>query len=173
MPRVIYCDITRCDNCRECVTACEREHYGCNHMFVQKIDESYVPVNCRHCDESPCVEVCPTGAMARISEDVVAIASMKCIGCQLCTIACPFGAVWFDALNKVSRKCDLCQSRLEHGLIPACVTACSPQHALQFGEFEEMLSTAHERGLQTVITRASGDHGTILSIPVNWNGKGV
>jgi len=107
MTKVIYCDITRCDNCKECITACEREHYGQNHMFVQPVDELYVPSNCRHCEQSPCVEVCPTGACARVSEEIVSIAPMKCIGCQLCTIACPFGAIWFDSLNKISRKCDL------------------------------------------------------------------
>jgi Fe-S-cluster-containing dehydrogenase component len=97
---------------------------------------------------------------------------MKCIGCRLCNIACPFGAVWFDALNKVSRKCDLCQGRLANGLEPACVKACSPQHALQFGELDEMLNVARQSELHTVITRASGNYGTIVSIPVKWNGKG-
>lgn len=172
MPKVIYCDITRCDNCKECVTACEREHYGRNHMFVQPVDEYYVTANCRHCDQSPCVEVCPTGAMARISEDAVVITSMKCIGCKLCNIACPFGAVWFDTLNKVSRKCDLCQGRLARGLEPACVQACSPQHALQFGEFEEILNMARPRELHTVISRASGKTGMVVSIPAKLNGKG-
>jgi formate dehydrogenase iron-sulfur subunit len=171
MPKTIYCDITRCDNCGECITACEREHYGRNHMFVQVVDDFYVPSNCRHCEQSPCVEVCPTDAMKR-EADVVLIASMKCIGCRLCNIACPFGAVWFDALNKVSRKCDLCQNRLSSGLEPACVKACSPQHALQFGEFDEMLNAAQHSELHTLVTRASGNYGTIVSIPVKWNGKG-
>jgi formate dehydrogenase iron-sulfur subunit len=173
MPKVIYCDITRCDNCGECIKACESEHYGRNHMFIQQVDELYVPANCRHCAQSPCVEVCPTGAMARVDEDTVAIASMKCIGCRLCNIACPFGAVWFDTLDKVSRKCDLCRSRLQNGLEPACVTACNPQHALHFGELDEMLELAKTSNLRTVITRASGEHGTVVSTPVTWNGKGA
>jgi len=172
MPKVIYCDITRCDNCGECVKACERENYGRNHIFVQKINEQYVPLNCRHCEQSPCVEVCPTGAMGRVSEDAVAIASMKCVGCRLCNIACPFGAVWFDTLNKVSRKCDLCLNRLASGMEPACVAVCNPQRALRFGEMEEMLSLARASGLPSMITRAGGDYGTVVSVPVNWDGKG-
>lgn len=171
MTKVIYCDVTRCDNCGECNTACEHEHYGRNYMFVQPVGDYYIPSNCRHCDQSPCVEVCPTGALTR-NEDSVSIASMKCIGCQLCTIACPFGAIWFDQFNKVSRKCDLCMDRLSNGLEPACVKACSPQHALLFGELEEMLDVAKMHALHTVFTRAGGNFGTLVSIPENWNKSG-
>ena len=172
MPKVIYCDVSRCDNCGECVTACQNTHYGRNHMFVQAVDDFHVPSNCRHCEQSPCVEVCPTGAMARVNEDVVAIASMKCIGCRICNIACPFGAIWFDALDKVSRKCDLCRDRLAYDLEPACVKACTPQHALRFGELEEMLEVAKTSGQQVTITRASGDYGTIVTVPIKSNGRG-
>ncbi len=172
MPKVIYCDVTRCDNCQECVKACESVHYGRNHMFVQAVDELFIPANCRHCEQSPCVEVCPTGAMARVSEDAVTIASMKCIGCRLCNIACPFGAVWFDTLDKVSRKCDLCQSQLAEGNPPACVTACTPQHALRFGDFDQLLNSAQTRELHTIVTRASGNYGAVVSIPIKANGKG-
>jgi formate dehydrogenase iron-sulfur subunit len=172
MPRVISMDITRCVDCRSCEVACEHEHHGRANMFVQVIDERYaIPANCRHCEGSPCVESCPTGAIARVNEDVVAIASMKCIGCHLCTIACPFGAIWFDALNKVSRKCDLCLHRLERGLEPACVTTCSAR-ALSFGDMDQMVAAAKQRGQHTVVTRASGNYGTIVSIPLKWNGRG-
>jgi Fe-S-cluster-containing dehydrogenase component len=172
MPKVLYCDVTRCDNCKECVKACESAHFGRNHMFVQAVDDFFIPSNCRHCDQSPCVEVCPTGAMARVNEDVVAIASMKCIGCRLCNIACPFGAVWFDQLDKVSRKCDLCQGLIAQGREPACVTACTPQHALRFGEFDELIRAAQASELRTIVTRASGNYGAVVSIPIKTNGKG-
>ena len=172
MTNVLYCDITRCDNCKECVAACEREQYNHNNMFLQPVGNYTVPSNCRHCEQSPCVEVCPTGACVRVNDDLVAIAPMKCVGCQLCTIACPFGAIWFDALNKIARKCDLCKDRLGQGLEPACVKACSPQHALLYGNLGEILSLAKSRGLRTVVTRASGNYGAVVSLPEELNMEG-
>ena len=170
MPKVIYMDITRCINCRSCEVACERVHDDRSNMFVQVIDEQYaVPLNCRHCGESPCIEVCPTKAIRRETPDAVTIAPMKCIGGQLCSLACPFGAVWFDTLNKVARKCDLCVHRLAEGLEPACVTTCSAR-ALSFGELDEMMVKARQRGIHAVISRAAGSEGTLVSIPSNWNG---
>ena len=172
MPRVISMDITRCIDCRSCEAACAREHDGRSNMFVQLMDERYsLPLNCRHCEGSPCVEACPTYAMTRVNEDTVNIAPMRCIGCQLCAIACQFGAIWFDSLNKIVHKCDLCQHSLARGLEPACVITCSAR-ALHFGELNEMIDIAKGRSLHTMITRASGEYGTLVSIPIKWNGKG-
>ncbi len=172
MKKTIYCDITRCDNCGECVSACEREHYGRNSMFIQPVGKYFIPANCRHCESSPCVEVCPTGACARISAELVSIAPMKCVGCQLCSVACPFGAIWFDAVDKISRKCDLCKDRLDYGLEPACVKACTPQHALIYGELDHMKAEAERRGLRPMISRASGQSGMLVTLPADLTGAG-
>lgn len=172
MTNVFYHDITRCIGCRSCEVACEREHHGRANMFVQVLDERYaVPLNCRHCEEGPCVEVCPTQAIHRQTNDSIAIASMKCVGCQLCLLACPFGAIWFDTLNKVARKCDHCITRLEHGEQPACVATCSAR-ALAYGDMNELISQAKQRGEHTIFHRAYGDFGTLVKIPRNVNGKG-
>jgi formate dehydrogenase iron-sulfur subunit len=165
MSKVISMDLMRCTFCRACEVACEREHGGHSNMFVQLIDESYsVPINCRHCQDGLCTLVCPTHAMHRETEDVVTIASMKCIGCGLCTLACPLGAVWLDALNKVARKCDLCLHRVEQGLEPACVATCSAR-ALSFGEMDDLVARARERDALTVISRAVGPVGVVVTFP--------
>ncbi len=170
MAKVIWMDISRCINCKSCEVACEREHDGRANMFVQVIDERFaVPLNCRHCAENPCVTVCPTGAVHRESEDAITIAPMMCIGCGMCRLACPFGAIWEDTLNKIARKCDLCLHRLSQGLEPACVATCSAR-ALVFGEYNDLLEKARKRGLHTVVNRAAGEHGTIVSIPAAWSG---
>lgn len=171
MTKVFYLDVTRCIGCRSCEVACEREHHGRSNMFVQVVDERYaVPVNCRHCKENQCVEVCPTEAVHREPNDIVTIASMKCVGCRLCSLACPFGAIWFDTLNKVARKCDHCITRLERGEEPACVTTCSAR-ALAYGDMNELMTCAKKRGEHAIFHRASGDFGTLVTIPRSWNGR--
>jgi formate dehydrogenase iron-sulfur subunit len=136
MPKAITIDLMRCTFCRACEVACEREHGGIANMFVQLVDERYaVPINCRHCRDGACVQVCPTHALHRETDDAVTIAPIKCIGCGLCTIACPIGAVRLDALTKTARKCDLCLPRLQQNLLPACVATCSAR-ALSFREIE-------------------------------------
>jgi formate dehydrogenase iron-sulfur subunit len=167
MAKVIYMDLNRCINCRSCEVACEREHGGYSNMFVQVIDEQYaMPLNCRHCEESFCTEVCPTQAVHRETEDAVIVTPMKCIGCGLCTIACPFGAVWQDRLNKIARKCDLCIHRTQISLEPACVATCSAR-ALSFGEFDVLLETARRKEAPSVVNRSAGSVGTIVTLP-SW-----
>ncbi|MGA2111538.1 MAG: 4Fe-4S dicluster domain-containing protein [Anaerolineales bacterium] len=169
MTRVLYMDLSRCIYCRGCEVACEREHHGRSNMFVQLIDETFpVPMNCRHCENSPCTLVCPTQALHRESPEAVTIDAMKCIGCRLCTLACPFGATWFDPASKVARKCDLCLERTEAGLEPACVASCSSR-ALGFGELDVLVAQARRKPGRTVISRAGGERGTVITLSPNWN----
>jgi len=171
MTKVIYMDLGRCVYCRACEVACEREHGGISHMFVQLIDERYaVPMNCRHCATSPCTLICPTEAVHRETEDVVIVDSMKCIGCRLCTLACPFGVIWPDLDNRVSRKCDLCLPRTQQGLDPACVTTCSAR-ALAFGDFNDMIARGRGKTSLTFVSRAAGETGTVVTMPWYSQGK--
>jgi formate dehydrogenase iron-sulfur subunit len=169
MPKVIYMDLSRCIYCRSCEVACEREHGGRSNMFVQLLDERYaIPLNCRQCENSPCVTVCPTHAIHRENDEIVTIATMQCIGCNLCALACPFGAIWFDKNNKVVRKCDLCIHRLEQNQPPACVATCSSR-ALLFGELDDFLAQDdHTNAHHLVISRASGKVGTLIALPNGW-----
>ena len=169
MTQVILMDIARCINCRSCEVACEREHAGFGNMTVQVFDERFaVPMNCRHCQEGPCVRVCPTNALHRENDDAVTIAPMQCIGCQLCMIACPFGIIKFDALNKIARKCDLCVTRTAQGLQPVCVSTCSTR-ALAFGELDELVHTVGEDYSRLLVLRSSGYTGTLVRLPAVWS----
>ncbi len=162
MTLVISMDLRRCTYCRACEVACEREHGGHSNMFVQLVDETFaVPINCRHCQDGPCTIVCPTQAIQRETQDAVTIAPMKCIGCALCTLACPFGAVRLDVLNKMARKCDLCLGRIESGKQPACVSTCSAR-ALAFGELKDLVAKAKSKRRRAVISRANGTTGVVV-----------
>jgi Fe-S-cluster-containing dehydrogenase component len=115
-----------------------------------------VPMSCMHCEDAECVTVCPTGASYKRAEDgIVLVDPEKCMGCNYCAWACPYGARELDEIKGVMRKCTLCVDRIydqaldEADRQPACVLAC-PAHARHFGDFEDPHSKvsilARERG---------------------------
>jgi Fe-S-cluster-containing dehydrogenase component len=103
----------------------------------------HFPKNCLHCEIADCVTVCPTGASHKRAEDgIVLIDYDKCIGCKLCSWACPYGAREFDEHDRVMKKCTLCVDKIydenlpEVERVPACVSTC-PTGARHFGDFND------------------------------------
>ena len=128
---MIYPD--RCTGCHNCELACSFFHDGefrlsasRIHVHTWEMEGISVPTTCEQCTDAPCIPVCPTNAMHndpggnRVGWD-----EAKCIGCRVCTLACPFGAVVFEASHNRILKCDLC------GGAPECVTFC-PVNALEY-----------------------------------------
>lgn len=152
-----------CIGCRTCMIGCVVAHEG-RHIF--EIDpDSYsfnpklhmvktailsVPVQCKHCEDPACMQVCPTSAISR-KEHCIVIDTEKCMGCKSCMEACPFGAIDMavqagvcqaDGKERmVANKCDLCYG-LEKG--PACVRVC-PTEALTFVTDESMKNAVDSR----------------------------
>jgi Fe-S-cluster-containing dehydrogenase component len=100
----------------------------------------HFPRSCLHCENPACVTVCPTGASYKRAEDgIVLVNAETCIGCKLCSWACPYGAREFDRDEGVMKKCTLCIDRIynqnlaEEDRVPACVSTC-PAHARHFGD---------------------------------------
>jgi Fe-S-cluster-containing dehydrogenase component len=100
----------------------------------------HFPRSCLHCETPACVTVCPTGASyKRASDGIVLVDEDKCIGCQLCSWACPYGAREYSQVEGVMKKCTLCVDRIYNEQLeeserqPACVQAC-PTRARHFGD---------------------------------------
>ena len=100
----------------------------------------HFPRSCLHCEEPACVTVCPTGASYKREEDgIVLVNADTCIGCKLCSWACPYGAREYDVDDGVMKKCTLCIDRIynenldEVDRVPACVSTC-PAGARHFGD---------------------------------------
>ena len=148
----IVCEIEKCLGCRACQMACAVEHSTSKNL-AQAVDESPlpgyrvmveyvegtpVPLQCQHCEDAPCVRVCPTHCLEKDPvSGIVRAHREKCIGCTWCVLVCPFGAARMRALDKVVLKCDLCEARQAQGKGPACVEAC-PTKALQFRVVEDV-----------------------------------
>jgi sulfite dehydrogenase (quinone) subunit SoeB len=158
-------DLDICVGCHACATACKEWNSG-GHMAplpdfnpygdgawgvwfnrIHTFEEGegdgartvYFPRSCLHCDEPACVTVCPTGASYKRAEDgIVLVNESICIGCKLCSWACPYGAREFDDDAGVMKKCTLCIDRIYNEHLPpedrqpACVMVC-PVNARYFG----------------------------------------
>ncbi len=151
----IVVNIPRCAGCHSCEIACAVEHsrsktlYGAisekprpqKRVFVEAYGKSNLPLQCRHCEDAPCVRVCPTNAIYKTEEEPVLIDQPRCIGCKWCVLACPFGVITMSPDERAIVKCDLCSERAVSGKQPACVEGC-PTGALKLATVEE---TAHAR----------------------------
>lgn len=101
------------------------------------------PMSCMHCEQADCVDVCPTGASYKRAEDgIVLVDQSKCMGCNYCSWACPYGARELDREAGVMKKCTLCVDRIyderlpEEDRQPSCVITC-PANARHFGDFDD------------------------------------
>ncbi len=135
-------DLTRCVGCGACVLACRIENRlppAVSWRRVLQVNRSRVgggptfhfSVSCHHCENPPCVAVCPSRALDKRPDGLVLLDADRCIGCRYCEMACPFGAPSFDSEAGVMTKCHLCHHRIDEGSSPACVTGC-PTGALGF-----------------------------------------
>ena len=135
MNRFIMVNSQQCLGCHACEVACVMAHNGEQHVLSQrhfqpritviKHQQQRSAVTCHHCEDAPCGNVCPTGAISR-EKGYVRVDQARCIGCKSCMLACPFGAmtVAVQQSRPQAIKCDLCRHR-EEG--PACVAACPTQ----------------------------------------------
>ena len=160
-------DLDTCVGCHACVISCKgwnTENYGASlsdqdpygadasGTFLNRVHSYEVqpetgaaqlvhfPKSCLHCEDAPCVTVCPTGASyKRVEDGIVLVDESACIGCGLCAWACPYGARELDQAEGVMKKCTLCVDRIynenlpEEDRVPACVRTC-PSGARHFGD---------------------------------------
>lgn len=103
----------------------------------------YVPKICNHCDNPPCVQVCPVGATYLTEDGVVLVDYEYCIGCRYCIQGCPYGARYFNMEKGTADKCTWCYHRITKGLLPACVQAC-PVGARKFGDLNDEKSEVNK-----------------------------
>jgi [DsrC]-trisulfide reductase subunit O len=175
-------DTTKCaTGCDSCVRACNEEN-GLRSTGRPETDAQWIrkvrlrdkqtgfvqslPLMCQHCENPPCVDVCPTGASFKRADGIVLVDKHICIGCRYCMMACPYKARSFvseeheDQVPQVPRgkgcveSCTFCVQRVDAGRTPACVEACNAEHhgAMVFGDLNDPESEV-ARKLKSVSSR--------------------
>lgn len=149
----IITDLNRCVGCLACSVACKVQNDVPIGNYWNKVvrmgpvpkeeggqfpnvEMYFLPLQCQHCGNPECVNVCPTGATYKREDGIVVIDQDTCIGCQACMGACPYNVRYLNTDLGVVQKCDLCASRVDEGLLPSCVAQCGGR-ARYFGDLDE------------------------------------
>jgi len=128
-------DTRLCIACHSCSVACKREFevpLGVFRTWVKSVEKGrfpdvsldHLPVQCNQCENPVCVSVCPVKATYQREDGIVLVDPHRCIGCQYCKAACPYGVRYLEPVKRIISKCFFCHHRLDAGLAPACVEAC-------------------------------------------------
>lgn len=145
-------DSDSCIGCHACTVACKSEHdvaLGVNRTWVKYIETGSFPnvsrhfsvMRCNHCDDAPCMTICPTDALYRAPNGVVDFNDDNCIGCKGCMNACPYDAIYINPETNTANKCNFCNHRIEQNLEPSCVVVC-PTHAIKVADLDDPLNAA-------------------------------
>lgn len=135
-------DDEKCWGCMTCEVACKQENQAPDGVKLIHVSEDgprridgrwhfvFTVNRCRHCEDPPCAEVCPTGAIVKRKDNIVVLEKSGCAGCGSCIEACPFHAIAFDEAANTAVKCNLCHHRVDKGLLPACADNVCLAHCI-------------------------------------------
>ncbi|MCX2726766.1 polysulfide reductase NrfD [Thermomicrobium sp. 4228-Ro] len=163
-------DQRKCIGCHACTVACKSENLvplGVYRTWVKYVEKgtfphtrrSFTVLRCNHCDDAPCVTICPTKALFRRPDGIVDFDPQRCIGCKSCMQACPYDAIYIDPLTNTAAKCNYCSHRVDQGLLPACVVVC-PEKAIIAGDLDDPTSEIHQLVAREPVTVRKPEQGT-------------
>ncbi|OBT12059.1 4Fe-4S ferredoxin [Vibrio sp. UCD-FRSSP16_10] len=134
-------DLRKCVGCQACTVGCSIENQAPIGQFrttvkqyevalddgltqTKEVKAFMLPRLCNHCDNPPCIPVCPVQATFQREDGIVMVDNSRCVACGYCVQACPYDARFINEQTLTADKCTFCAHRLEQGLLPACVETC-------------------------------------------------
>lgn len=185
-------DHRKCIGCHACTVACKSENevpLGVFRTWVKYTEKGTFPdtrrfftvERCNHCDNAPCIEICPTKALYRRPDGIVDFDPSRCIGCKSCMQACPYDAIYIDPFTNTAAKCNYCAHRVDQNLLPACVVVC-PTKAIIAGDIDDPTSEIHriisrenvsvrkpEQGTQPKLFYIGADDASLTPEALSWD----
>lgn len=163
-------DNNKCIGCHACTVACKAEHdvpVGVFRTWVKYVETGEFPdtrrlfsvMRCNHCEDAPCVNICPVSALFTRDNGIVDFDKNRCIGCKSCMQACPYDALYMDPETQTSAKCNFCANRVEQNLQPACVVVC-PEQAIIAGDLDNPHSFISKTITQNSVVVRKPEKGT-------------
>lgn len=135
MKKRLFVDLDICNKCPKCVVDCSYFYHPDNRGLDSIREVASFALVCRQCEEAPCVTSCSQEALEKEDGGTLKRSNLLCIGCNSCTLACPFGTIYPEVIPYLVSKCDFCIDRAD-GKEPICIPSC-PYGALKYGEFKE------------------------------------
>ncbi|TVQ17265.1 MAG: dimethylsulfoxide reductase subunit B [Bacteroidetes bacterium] len=151
-----YFDSSQCSGCKTCQIACKDKHnlpvglrwrnvyeiaggtwQQKDHNWKSGIHSYNISLSCNHCEDPICMKKCPNKAITKNGEGLVLIDEKRCMGCEYCKWACPYGALHLDKRTGKMTKCTFCADYIEQGKLPSCVSSC-PMRVLEAGPLEKL-----------------------------------
>ncbi len=141
-------DTMTCVGCAACVIGCKTENdtpeeYSRDWIYTllqgvyPNVRMAIESQRCNHCDNAPCVEVCPTGASHYGAGGTVQLNPEKCSGCKACIAACPYEARYIDPRSGAADKCTFCMHRIENGVPTTSCQEICPTQSIHFGNLDD------------------------------------
>jgi Fe-S-cluster-containing dehydrogenase component/formate-dependent nitrite reductase membrane component NrfD len=164
-------DHRKCIGCHACSVACKEEHQvplGVYRTWVKYVEKGEFPnaqrnftvLRCNHCEDAPCVTICPVTALYKRSNGIVDFDSNLCIGCKGCMQACPYDALYIDPNTNTAAKCNFCGHRVEIGLQPSCEIVC-PTQAIVSGDLDDPASSISQLTTREPVRVRKPEKGTV------------
>ncbi|MFA5537521.1 MAG: DMSO/selenate family reductase complex B subunit [Bacillota bacterium] len=178
-----YINMANCIGCKACEIACKDKNeqpIGVRYRKVETFEGGSFPkpyvfhlsMSCNHCEKPLCVYNCPTGALYKRPDGIVAHDRDKCIGCQYCTWSCPYGAPQYIEEIGKSGKCDFCADLIDLGMNPACVDACV-MRALDYGDLDELRKKYEGTDSLNILPSADSTKPSVIINPKPMARKGA
>ena len=168
----VFRDSDQCVNCKACVIACKVKHMSSPHHSTgaiaepkglnliqvypfgpeicgDKVHQPFVSIACMHCEDAPCIQVCPSSVIHKDPETrITLVDSERCIGCKACLWVCPYGVPSYNEEGKLVL-CNLCIDRLREGKKTACEAAC-PAGAICVSSPEEIAELRSRKAAERI-----------------------